>query len=167
MKRVLFVLGMLLTFGLFCACSSDDDITDVYEGQTSGSSKNENKGKKMLEVWELRTFDKCWGMITTFNPNEVVCRIYENNIIEVINKTDVNLSPFVNDGSYYFKTYTKEVTEYYFPKGSSSCVERKTTKDFFSVNGIEFEYWKDEDGILHLGQNINADGERYDFVKIQ
>ena len=106
MKRALFVLGMLLTFGLFCACSSDDDITDVYEGQTSGSSKNENKGKKMLEVWELRTFDKCWGMITTFNPNEVVCRIYENNIIEVINKTDVNLSPFVNDGSYYFKTYT-------------------------------------------------------------
>ena len=165
MKKLLFFLGMLLSLGIFCACSSDDDISDVYKGQNPSGS--ENGAGKLLEVWELRTFDKGWGMKTTFNPNEVVCNFYEKNIIEVNNKTDVNLSPFVNDGSFYYKTYNKKVTDYYLPKGGSSYVERKTDKKFFSVNGEEFEYWKDEDGIIHLGQNINADGERYDFVKIQ
>ena len=33
MKRVLFVLGMLLTFGLFCACSSDDETAIGFERQ--------------------------------------------------------------------------------------------------------------------------------------
>jgi len=37
MKRALFVLGMLLTFGLFCACSSDDEVYTEAESCISGT----------------------------------------------------------------------------------------------------------------------------------
>lgn len=154
-KKLIIYLGMLLSLGLFSACSSDDDITNVLKGKTSTeNSENETEGKNLLKIWELRTFDRGWGMITTFNPNEVLCRIYANGIIEVINETDLNLYPFVNSGSYSFQVYTKG-----------------TSRNFASINGIDFEIQVDEDNILHLYHNSIehywADGEKYDFVIIK
>ena len=35
MKKVLFILGVLLSLGMFCACSKSDETTDVLEGQQS------------------------------------------------------------------------------------------------------------------------------------
>lgn len=155
MKKVFLILGVLLFLGMLSACSSDDDITNVFKEKTSTeNSENENEGKNLLEVWELRTFDKGWGMVTTFNPNEVICHFYANGIIEIINETDINLYPFVNSGSYKYQFYTKD-----------------TSKDFVSINGKEFEIQVDNDDILHLYYNSIesywADGEKYDFVIIK
>ncbi len=164
MKKVLLLfLSMLLSLGMFSACSSDNDIANVSDGLPSAESDE----KECLEIWELRTFDKGWLQIVTFRSNEVVCRIYAKNIIEVVNKTDTNLSPFVNSGKYLFQVYSKDVTELYKPKGSNTYAERTISKDFISIDGIEYYYWIDKDGTLHLSQNYECDGPRYDFVKIK
>lgn len=50
MKKVFFVLGVLLSLGLFSACSSDDGMGDVYEGQTPiGNSENVDEEGEMLQ----------------------------------------------------------------------------------------------------------------------
>ena len=140
-KNLLLLISALLILSLgMSACDSDDEKV--------------NEGKRLLETWELRTFDRGWGMVSTFNPNEVVCYIYSDGIIEVINKTDVSLSPFVNSGSYPFQVYTKN-----------------ESKNFISINGIEYETQADKDNILHLYyesiESYYADGEKYDFVIIK
>ena len=33
MRKVLFIIGVLLTLGIFCACSNSDDTTDIIEGR--------------------------------------------------------------------------------------------------------------------------------------
>ena len=153
MKKLLLMMSVLLSLGMFCACSSDDEIIDVTKGQ-SLTENNENE-KELLEVWELKVFDKGWGNVFTFNPFEVVCNVYENDLIEVKNETDVDLSPFVNSGVYHFELYSKDFT----------VIDRTVTKDIISIDGIEYEYIIDKDSVLHIYHNYSADGQRYDFVK--
>ena len=145
---------------------NDDEMSDVLEGKHSTESgDNENKGINLKETWELRTCDRGWGMINTFNPNEVICRFYANGIIEVINETDVNLFPFVNSGSYPFQVYSKDVTTY------SSQGEITRSGNFVSIDGVQFEKEIDKDDIIHLYYNSIesywADGKKYDFVVIK
>ena len=53
MKKVFFILGVLLSLGMFCACSSDDDIPVVGDEQNSvGSIGNENDEGEDSEVTE-------------------------------------------------------------------------------------------------------------------
>lgn len=44
MKKVFFILGVLLSLGMFCACSSDDDNDNVINGSSEGGFK-EYKGE--------------------------------------------------------------------------------------------------------------------------
>ena len=166
MKKLVLLMGLLLSLGMFCACSSDDVIYDFLGDKPSTDSNgNGNKGKNLKETWVLQASIGGWGQGTTFNQNEVTCHIYANGIIEVINETDVNLSPFVNSGSYPFQVYSKDVTTY-SPQG-----EITRSGDFVSIDGIQFEKEVDKDGILHLYyQSIEsywADGWKYDFVIIK
>lgn len=166
MKRIVLLMGLLLSLGMFCACSSDDEIDDVFGKQLpTNNSSNENKGKNLKETWELRSSKGGWGQGTTFNQNDVTCHIYANGIIEVINETDINLSPFANSGSYPFQVYSKDVTTY-SPQG-----EKTRSGSFVSIDGIQFEKEIDKDGILHLYHNSIehywADGWKYDFVIIK
>ena len=55
MKRALFVLGMLLTFGLFCACSSDDESENVTD-DSSERKLNDLGGKLISPVQEGDNF---------------------------------------------------------------------------------------------------------------
>ena len=32
MKKIFFILGVLLSLGMFCACSSDDEVIDENDG---------------------------------------------------------------------------------------------------------------------------------------
>ena len=53
MKKNFFILGVSLLFGMFCACSSDDGIPVVGDGQnTVGSIGNENDEGENSEVTE-------------------------------------------------------------------------------------------------------------------
>ena len=81
--------------------------------------------------------------VTTFEPKEVSCSISDDDVIEVKNKTDVDLSPFVNNGTYS-----------YHLDSSNRII----------INGIMFEY-SIEDEVLHLAKNNFADGECYVFIK--
>ncbi len=35
MKKLLFLLGVLLSLGMFCACSSDDEFSDLMDKKLS------------------------------------------------------------------------------------------------------------------------------------
>ena len=50
MKKLVFLLGVLLSLGMFCACSSDDEINDLLEDKSStDSSGSEDKnGAKLI-----------------------------------------------------------------------------------------------------------------------
>lgn len=48
MKKVTFLMNVLLTLGLFSACSSDDDMSGVIEGQSS-LENSENVDVAMLQ----------------------------------------------------------------------------------------------------------------------
>ena len=209
MKKFLLLTGMLLSLGLFWACSSDDDITDVIEGQTTtestGNENDEGKdseaaddsdvdslaNKVLYGTWELREFDEGWLQWVTYNPNEVVCHIYDNDIITVINSTnivfnntDIASSPFMNSGSYSFQLYTK-CTEMDILSGKGE------PQDYISINGIEFGYYiftaeeirtlhtvygetedvrrlqKYGNDVLQLSRNYECDGQLYRFVRIK
>ena len=45
MKRVLFVIGVLLSLGMFCACSSDDEMGGVTKEPPTTESNDEKNGE--------------------------------------------------------------------------------------------------------------------------
>ena len=195
MKKVYLIVSIMFLVStgiILTACSSDDEIDDVFGGHFSTESYgNENEGKKLLETWELCEFDKGMSQWIKFKPNEVLCRFYANGIIEVINETDVNLSPLANSGSYPFQVYTKDVTR--IGKVNGEWGEITFPKDYISIDGIEFSYSfyekskepplefgfyhnaKTEEStlpnryigkeILMIDQNVDLDGPLYVFIK--
>ena len=50
MKRVLFVISVLLSLGMFCACSSDDEIDDVTWGNLDDYQSNQ---EGLCNAWQL------------------------------------------------------------------------------------------------------------------
>jgi len=122
-------LLMLLVLGDL-GCSSDNDNEDAAI-------------KDLVGLWELKQFDKGWAQIITFEPEEITCRIYDNNIIEVMNETEVDLSPLVNSGNYSFH------------------VSRNNS---ITINGIAFDY-RIERNVLYLYKDYHADGECYTFLR--
>jgi heat shock protein HslJ len=50
MKRVLFVISVLLSLGMFCACSSDDEIDDVTWGNLDDNQSNQ---EGLCNAWQL------------------------------------------------------------------------------------------------------------------
>ena len=131
MMKLLLFMCMALSLGAIGACSSDNNDKDALSL------------KKLIGVWELSQFAKGWAEVTTFEPKEVSCSISDDDVIEVKNKTDVDLSPFVNNGTYS-----------YHLDSSNRII----------INGIMFEY-SIEDEVLHLAKNNFADGECYVFIK--
>ena len=122
---------MLLSLGAISACSSAEDDKDTLIK------------KELAGVWELKQFNKGWAQITTFESQEVTCCIYDDDIIEVSNKTDVDLSPFLNNGSYSYHLDTSNI---------------------IIINGIKFEYSIEND-VLRIEKDYSADGECYVFTK--
>ena len=45
MKKVFFILGVLFSLGVFWACSSDDETTEVSVNHETGDKNSETKGK--------------------------------------------------------------------------------------------------------------------------
>lgn len=141
MKRIVFFMSLLLSLGMFCACSSDDEIVlgDQSLRDYSSESKEDTLAiKELLGEWELCEFDKGMAQWVKFKPNEVLCRIGDNGIIEVINRTDVDLSPLADSGFYPFHVYVKDVTR--IGKVNGEWGEITFPKDFISIDGIEFSY---------------------------
>ena len=53
MKKVLFGMSMLLSLGMFCACSKSDDTTEIVEGQNPSSrtsAESSDIDKKWIEA---------------------------------------------------------------------------------------------------------------------
>lgn len=87
MKKDFFILGVLISLGMFCACSSDDEVIDENDGQ-SLISRNDtiNNNTEMTEE-ELALADYCFdGTYTTeFSDGRIVVWVDENPI-EVLSK---------------------------------------------------------------------------------
>ena len=50
MKRVLFVMSVLLSLSMFCACSSDDEIDDVTWGNIDDYQSDQ---EELCNTWQL------------------------------------------------------------------------------------------------------------------
>lgn len=143
MKKQLLMISLFFALGMFCACSNDDEMGGLSGDQSltgnSGESKENTLAiKELLGEWELCEFDKGMAQWVKFKTSEVLCRIGDNGIIEVINRTDVDLSPLADSGFYPFQVYTKDVTR--IGKVNGEWGEITTTKDFITIDGIEFSY---------------------------
>ena len=128
--KTFFYLMMVVALVLgSTGCSSSED-----EGQVSGIVGN----------WELRLYDRGWAQISEFQPQEVKCVFSQNGVVNVTNKSGIDLSPFLTDG-----------TAYYSVDSNFSM----------TINGISFEY-RLEGGVLYISQDVDADGPCYKFVNI-
>ena len=64
MKKVFFILGVLLSFGMFCACSSDDEVIERSEGSST-------RGIDTLESVKMSSVDSFLKekILNTMNHN--------------------------------------------------------------------------------------------------
>ena len=92
MRKVLFILGVLLTLGIFCACSNSDDTTDIIEGPIIDNQKS-----------PLTLYNQ-WGLVSYGN---------ESNEVLKEAKGYYYLITFHSDGTYLGKAYGNEMVGTY------------------------------------------------------
>ena len=78
MKKVLLFLGVLLTFGMFCACSSDDDMNGVRNGGTVLIPKDSLAEERLKSVPEYDytgclCYEECFKtwVINVYHPGSI------------------------------------------------------------------------------------------------
>ena len=141
MKSKVYVL--LLTALLAMAavsCGSEDD--ENHENEDDEIQMNTVINEDILGVWVLKTFAKGWEQIQ-FPPNEVLCSFNNNGTVEVKNETDVDLRPFINNGT--FRYTVKSIDE-------------------IVINNSLFHYFI-SDSTLVISNHVESDGEGYLFVR--
>ena len=89
MKKVLLVLGVLLSLGMFCACSNSDDLTEFTEVTISGTDM-----ESTLKIYNQ------WVLVS-----------YGNESSEVLKEAKgyYYLITFHRDGTYSGKAYGNEI----------------------------------------------------------
>lgn len=98
MRKVLFILGVLLPLGMFSACSSDDDTTDSIEGPIVNTDKE--SPFSLYNQWVLVSYGN--------ESNEVLKEA----------KGYYYLISFHSDGTYSGKAYKNEMG------GEYTCKEK-------------------------------------------
>lgn len=89
-KKLALMMIMLLSLGMFCACSSNDEIGDVYEGQSpTGNSETENDNSSKGTSDDFVDFQlQDEDGIECYNFNEGDNIIFR---LEIINDTDADV----------------------------------------------------------------------------
>ena len=88
MRKVLFILGVLLMLGIFCACSNSDDTTDIIEGPIIDNQKSP---------------------LTLYNQWVLVSYGNESNEVLKEAKGYYYLISFHSDGTFSGKAYGNEI----------------------------------------------------------
>ena len=135
MKKNLTIMILALFASVLAGCSSDDNVSS-------------NAGIDFGGQWNLSVWDKGWAQYTNFQENDVICKFNKNGVLEVINNTGIDLSPFVNSGRYIFTVdaQKKEIT---------ISSDSKMTVLKYRFDGES----------LFLSKNAEADGSTYVFKK--
>ncbi len=135
MKKNLTIMLFVLLASVLAGCSSDDNV-----------SSNSEMG--FVGQWNLSVWDKGWAQHIIFQENEVICKFEKKGVLEVINNTSTDLSPFVNSGRYVFTVdaQKKEIT---------ISSDSKMTVLKYRFDGES----------LFLSKNAEADGSTYVFKK--
>ena len=133
MEKKIFTmfLMMLLAMGAVSCGSENEEI-----------QMNTEINEDVLGVWTLKSFTKGWELIQ-FPPNKVLCSFNNNGTVEVKNETDVDLSPFINNGT--FRYTVRSIDE-------------------IVINNCQFHYFI-SDSTLVISNHVESDGEGYLFVK--
>jgi hypothetical protein len=105
MKKVFFILGVLLSLGVFCACNNDDDIeTDISGGDLK--SETDSVLDRMQISFSLLNENDI--PTTVFQYGEDICfrlTIENNNEYNVFFEEDIKF----NDG--LFRVYSEDGTD--------------------------------------------------------
>ena len=127
MRKLLFA-ALFLALGLITACSSSDDIA---ESQTQSQIES-----NIVGTWELKTFDKGWAQVSSFNSREVTLSFSKHGLLTITNNTSTDLSPLPYSGT---------------------CPFSVNKEHLVTINGVTLEY-EVNGTTLRLAKDIEADG---------
>jgi hypothetical protein len=159
MKKVLFISGILLSFGMFCACSSDDEIVNK-EGSGGeygiGTYEYEDNPTVLEGTWHLTMASLGFGNIYEFSADDVTVHFNSNQTIKVTNKSETEeKKPFMDSGTYSYEIVKTETNMY-----------DGTVYTTIKLNERQCVYWI-KDGMLTLDYGVAHDAEGFYFKKLK
>ena len=130
MKKVFVMMGMLLSLGLFCACSSDEEIFTRYSGESSDSlfifyPIEEGEGYAMISDFfdselPFDTYSKGLFVDSGKNVGEEICKIVNSRKeFEDIYSGD-KILPEID-----FQQYTLVIGQIIMPVWGYKCITQK------------------------------------------
>ena len=138
-NKTFFYLPLIFSLILgSIGCSDSNEDEEIYSQTEEIISQTD-----ILGTWELRLFDRGWVQQSEFLPNKVICVFNHLGVLEVTNKSGVNLSPFMTNGT---------------------CPFSIDPDNKIIINGISFDYLIEKD-TLRLFKNTEADGPYYKFFR--
>ena len=179
MKKVLFILGVLLSLGLFCACSKSDETTDDNNGEVKDWGTRPSDRTSWTSRGWIRdltgyiTYNEdlqLWHFISSWPYTEIYKDYYpielsdEFKVDGLLVTIDVNL--------YWDEEEQREYIEITKIEKCSIDMEIMDRDGFFSMkteecySGCVTDAIDDEDRILAQIQALVNDGEEWIKVKI-
>ena len=84
-------MGVLLSLGMLCACSSDDDFNDI------------------IGTWYLVSYNDGWGNIKKYNDNEIIVTFTRNGKVNIVNNREDQRPLPTGTRTYSFKEVEESI----------------------------------------------------------
>lgn len=85
------IMGVLLSLGMLCACSSDDDFNDI------------------IGTWYLVSYNDGWGNIKKYNDNEIIVTFTRNGKVNIVNNREDQRPLPTGTRTYSFKEVEESI----------------------------------------------------------
>ena len=85
------MMSVLLSLGMLCACSSDDDFNDI------------------IGTWYLVSYSDGWGNIKKYNDNEIIVTFTRNGKVNIVNNREDQRPLPTGTRTYSFKEVEKSI----------------------------------------------------------
>ena len=85
------IMGILLSLGMLCACSSDDDFNDI------------------IGTWYLVSYNDGWGNIKKYNDNEIIVTFTRYGKVNIVNNREDQRPLPTGTRTYSFKEVEESI----------------------------------------------------------